>query len=65
MGINPAWMGYLHYCAQVGLGNFDIAKIDVLGAKIADVKKSYRLHRDTERELQWMGPLTEVPPKLG
>ncbi|MBI4876199.1 MAG: DUF362 domain-containing protein [Acidobacteria bacterium] len=65
MGINPAWMGYLNYCAQVGVGNFDIAKIDVLGAKIAGVKKAYRLHRDIEPELQWMGPLTEVPPKLG
>jgi uncharacterized protein (DUF362 family) len=65
MGINPAWMGYLNYCAQVGLGNFDIAKIDVQGAKIAEVKKSYRLHKDIERELQWMGPLNELPPKLG
>jgi uncharacterized protein (DUF362 family) len=65
MGINPAWMGYLHYCEQVGVGNFDIGKIDVVGARIADVKKPYRLHRDMERQLQWMGPLTEVPPKLG
>jgi len=29
------------------------------------VRRTYRLHRDIERELQWMGPLTEVPPKLG
>ncbi len=65
MGVNPDWMGYLHYCEQVGIGNFDIAKIDVVGAKIAEVKKSYRLHRDIERMLQWMGPLSEIPPKLG
>jgi uncharacterized protein (DUF362 family) len=65
MGINPNWMGYLNYCEQVGIGNFDISKIDVLGAKIADVKKPYRLHRDMERQLQWMGPLNEIPPKLG
>ena len=65
MGVDASWMGYLNYCAQVGLGNFDLSKIDILGAKIADVKKPYRLHQDTDRELQWMGPLTEVPPKLG
>lgn len=65
MGIDPSWIGYLNYCEQVGLGNYDIAKIDVQGARIAEVKKTYRLHRDTERELQWMGPLTEIPPKLG
>ena len=65
MGINPNWLGYLNYCAQVGLGQYDLAKIDVLGARLADVKKTYRLHRDIERELQWMGPLEDIPPKLG
>ena len=31
MGIDPAWPGYLNYCGQLGLGNYDIAKIDVIG----------------------------------
>jgi uncharacterized protein (DUF362 family) len=57
MGINPKWIGYLQYCEQVGLGNYDIAKIDVLGETIAAVKKTYQLHRSTERQLRWMGPL--------
>ncbi len=65
MSINPAWLGYLNYCAQVGLGQYDLAKIDVLGAKLADVKKPYRMHRDIERQMQWLGPLEEIPPKLG
>ena len=26
MGINPAWPGYLNYCGQLGLGNYDIAQ---------------------------------------
>ena len=65
MGINPGWMGYLLFCWQVGLGQYDLSKIDVRGESIASVRRSYRLHRDIERELQWMGPLTEVPPKLG
>ena len=65
MGINPEWVGYLNYCGKTGVGNYDLAKIDVRGAKIADVKRSYQLHRDIERMLEWMGPMTDLPPKLG
>jgi uncharacterized protein (DUF362 family) len=65
MGIDPAWPGYLNYCGQLGLGNYDIAKIDVIGAKIADVRKKYQLHKDIERELEWMGEMKDLPPKLG
>jgi len=65
MGINANWMGYLQYCWQVGLGQWDLAKIDVRGEEIAKVRRGYRLHRDMERQLQWVGPLNEIPPKLG
>jgi uncharacterized protein (DUF362 family) len=65
MGINPEWVGYLGYCTQAGLGEYDLARIDVRGAKIADVKKPYQMHRDLERMLEWMGPMRELPPKLG
>jgi uncharacterized protein (DUF362 family) len=65
MGIDPNWMGHLLYCWQVGLGQYDLAKIDVRGEAIAPLRRKYVLHRDIERELQWMGPLNEIPPKLG
>jgi uncharacterized protein (DUF362 family) len=65
MGINPEWVGYLNFCGQAGLGQSDLSKIDIRGAKIADVKKKYQLHQDIERELRWMGPMTEIPEKLG
>ncbi len=65
MGINPDWIGYLNYCHEVGLGEYDLARIAVRGAKIAEVKRPYQLHRDLERMLQWMGPMTDLPPKLG
>jgi uncharacterized protein (DUF362 family) len=65
MGINPAWLGYLNYCGQLGLGNYDISKIDVIGAKIADVRKKYQMHADIERELEWMGEMKDLPVKLG
>src|SRR5208283_1778100 len=65
MGIDPEWLGYVKYCGQLGLGQFDPARIDVIGAKIADVRKEYRMHPDVDRELQWRGPMTELPFNLG
>ncbi len=65
MGINPDWVGYLKYCGLYGLGQHDLSKIDVRGARLVDVTKKYQLHPDIERELQWMGPMTELPFKLG
>ncbi|MGE5293324.1 MAG: DUF362 domain-containing protein [Solirubrobacterales bacterium] len=65
MGMNPEWIGYLAACAQVGLGRMDLSKIEIRGPKPADVTKKYRMHDDIERELKWMGPMTEIPEKLG
>jgi len=65
MGINPEWLGYLVYCGQIGLGQYDLSKIDVIGASMADIRKSYRMHPDIERELQWQGPMKELPFNLG
>jgi uncharacterized protein (DUF362 family) len=65
MGINPAWVGYLAYCGQVGLGQFDLSKIEVTGASIASVAKKYALHPDIQRELEWMGPLKTGSPTIG
>ena len=65
MGINPEWLAYLKWCGASGLGQYDISKIDIRGEKIGEVRKQYQLHKDIERELQWMGPLTEIPPRLG
>jgi len=57
MGVDPKWAGYLRYCGQVGLGNYDKAKIDIAGPSIASVQKTYRLNSDIERQMQWLGPL--------
>lgn len=65
MGIDAANVGYLNFCAQAGVGQNDLAKIDIRGAKLADVTRKYRMHDDIERELRWMGPMKEVPEKLG
>jgi uncharacterized protein (DUF362 family) len=65
MGIDAGWPGYLNYCYQDGLGQWDLSKIDLVGAKIADVQKKYRLHADVDRMLQWQGPMEDLPPNLG
>jgi uncharacterized protein (DUF362 family) len=65
MGIDPNWVGYLKYCGEAGVGQWDLSKIDVKGAQIEAVRKKYRLHSDIERQLKWMGPLEEMPPNLG
>ncbi len=65
MGIQPDWIGYLGFCAQAGLGQGDLAKIDVRGARMRDVSRKYQMHKDIERELRWMGPMKEIPEKLG
>lgn len=65
MGINPMWMAGLQYCWQVGIGQYDSSKIDIRGERLASVVKKYQLHGDIDRELQWMGPLTDLPPRLG
>jgi uncharacterized protein (DUF362 family) len=65
MGIDASWPGYLNYAYQAGLGQYDLAKIDVIGAKIADVQKKYRLHVDTDIMLEWRGPMRDLPPNLG
>jgi uncharacterized protein (DUF362 family) len=65
MGIDAGWPGYLNYAWQAGLGQYDLSKIDVVGQKIADVKRKYRVHADVDRMLEWRGPMLDLPPNLG
>jgi uncharacterized protein (DUF362 family) len=65
MSIDAGYPGYLLYCWQTGLGQYDLAKLDIVGEDLSSVKKPYQLHRDIERQLQWQGAMEEVPPKLG
>jgi uncharacterized protein (DUF362 family) len=58
MGMNPTWPGYLQYCCDAGLGQYDIAKIDLRGnAQIDAVRKTYKLHPRINNQLEWLGPL--------
>jgi uncharacterized protein (DUF362 family) len=65
MGVDPNWLGWLKYAGEVGIGQWDLSKIDVKGPRIAEVQKKYLMHRDIENQLKWMGPMQELPPNLG
>ncbi|HWQ56403.1 MAG TPA: DUF362 domain-containing protein [Bryobacteraceae bacterium] len=58
MGVNPEWVGYLNYCSRAGLGQFDLAGIELRGGvPLESVRRKYQLHRAVDKQLQWMGPL--------
>lgn len=65
MGINPGWVGYLCYSGQAGLGQYDLEKIEIVGTPIAGVRKKYALSPDMQRQLEWMGPMNNLPPRVG
>jgi uncharacterized protein (DUF362 family) len=65
MGVDPNWLGWLMYCGETGVGQWDIGKIDVRGGKVAELARKYRMHPDVELQLQWRGPMEELPPNLG
>jgi uncharacterized protein (DUF362 family) len=65
MGIDAGYLGALNYLGSAGFGQWDLAKINLVGPPIASVQKKYRLHSDIERELQWRGPMMDLPPNIG
>jgi uncharacterized protein (DUF362 family) len=59
MGIDPATIGYLNYCWQAGLGQYDMNLIDVRPGLPSAFPHVYQLHSDHDQELLWMGPALE------
>ena len=54
LGFDFAKVGYPAFCAKAGLGQSDLASIEVLGEKVADHKRSYRPHDNIEQQYRWM-----------
>ncbi len=54
MGIDYSKIGYLNYCTDAGMGQADLSKIEVIGEKISDHIKKYKLHDRVERQMAWM-----------
>ena len=57
MGIDLAKMGYLNYCAASGMGQIDLEKMEILGQRVADHVRTYRLADNVDHQLEWMKPL--------
>ena len=57
MGIPAHAVGYMQYAAELGLGQFDLSKIDIRGEKPESVKKSFKLHTNVNFQLDWLSDL--------
>lgn len=69
MGVEPARIGYLYYCARAGLGNPD--DVEVVGADPAKHSRKFVLHDTADAHFWWDVPedkLAELglfPQKIG
>jgi len=55
MGIDPKEIGYLQYCnGRIGEG--DLSKIKVVGERIEDVKRKFKLHSEADFQKRWKIP---------
>ncbi|MGO8701890.1 MAG: DUF362 domain-containing protein [Limisphaerales bacterium] len=57
MGIDFGKIGYLNYCAQTGLGEADLSKIEIVGPALKDYIKPYKLAKSIDQQLIWMKPV--------
>jgi uncharacterized protein (DUF362 family) len=60
MGIDFGKVGYLTYCAQAGMGEADLNKIEINGPAIKDHVKTYQLPDNMERQLIWQRPISQA-----
>lgn len=53
MGIEYTDIGYLQWCANAGMGQDDMSKIDIIGPDPEQHVKKYKLHDNIEWQLEW------------
>jgi uncharacterized protein (DUF362 family) len=53
MGVDFHSVGYLHYCAERGLGEGNLGSIEVLGERVSDCVRPFRLHRAVNEQYAW------------
>ncbi|MFC1692968.1 DUF362 domain-containing protein [Candidatus Latescibacterota bacterium] len=54
MGIDPKYMKYIEWCADAGMGNFDLSKIKVNGPNYKDHIIKYKLHKNVDGQVEWI-----------
>ena len=58
MGIDFSKIGYLNYCAQMGLGNSDLNEIEIIGENINEHIMAYKLPDNFDEQTVWMNPIS-------
>ena len=58
MGIDFAKVGYLNFCNQTGMGIGDLNRIEIIGEKLTNHIKQYKLNDNIDKQLIWMNPMT-------
>jgi len=53
MGVDFHDVGYLHYCAEQGVGEADLNRIEVLGERLSDCIRPFKLHRSVNEQYAW------------
>lgn len=54
MGFEFAKVGYLGFCAEAGLGEADLSRLEILGETVADHKRSYRPADNISDQYKWI-----------
>ena len=54
MGIPAHVVGYLQYAGALGIGQFDIEKIDIRGEKPESVQKKFKLQDQVQQQFDWL-----------
>ncbi len=57
MGIDLDKVGYLNYCAAAGMGEIHLDRMEILGERVSDHVRKYRLADNIGQQLEWMKPL--------
>ena len=57
MGIPHHAVGYLQYAGELGVGQYDIAKIDIRGEKPETVQRKFKLQADVQQQLDWLSDI--------
>jgi len=58
MGVDFGDVGYLTHCARAGMGQSDLERIKIVGENPWDHIRTYRLHENIERHLEWKNPVS-------
>jgi uncharacterized protein (DUF362 family) len=57
MGVPHHIVGYLQYAAGLGVGQFDIDKIDIRGEKPETVQRKFKLQDQVQQQLDWLNDI--------